>query len=467
MSHLPKIAIVGRPNVGKSHLFNRICKQRLSIVDEMEGVTRDRLYAKAEVFGHPFELIDTGGIHTKSKEKFNEEIKRQAEIAIEEADSLIMVVDSQVGVTDLDIEVAHILLKTKKPVCLAINKIDDPSKEYLEHHFFQLGIQKMIPVSAEHGLNIAELLESALEEVECPKVIEEEEEGIKVAIVGRTNVGKSSLLNAILNDERSVVSTIPGTTRDAIDAKFSYEDQEFTLIDTAGIRRKKSETEVVDKFAAIRTVEAIERSDVCLLILDSLEGLTTQEKRIAKSIEEAGKGCLLLFNKWDLMKGVRMEHLIKTLERDVPFLKHCPKIFISAKTHRNIDKIFPEIKKVYASAEFRISTHQLNKFITLAIQKNHPPMIQGRRLRIYYMAQVGTRPPTFVMFVNHPNLMHDTFKKYLINQFREQYQFTGVPLRFYLRGKGEASRRRDRALPKEEEIIPDEEPEYFLEEELD
>lgn len=436
MTHLPKLAIVGRPNVGKSALFNRICKQKIAIVDEAEGVTRDRLYAESDLFGFHFEVIDTGGINPRSNVPFNEEIKRQAEIAIEEADTIIQVVDGQIGVTDLDQEVAKILLQTQKPVCLAVNKIDNLSQSSLAYQFYSLGIPRIIPVSAAQGWQIAELLETAFEHVSVE--VEERTDhpnAIKVAIVGRPNVGKSSLVNYLLDEERCIVSPIPGTTRDSIDISFSHQDQLYTLIDTAGIRRKRAEHEVVDKFAAIRTERAIERSDLCILILDVQQGMTAQDKKIANRIEEAGKGCIILLNKWDLVKGFRMEHCLRSIEEEVPFLKHCPKLFISAKMGRNVDKIFPLVQEVYQNGLTRITTHQLNKFIGAALQKNHPPMMMGKRLRIYYMAQVDVQPPRFILFVNYPNLMTDTYQKYLYNQFRETYAFTGVPILLYLKGK--------------------------------
>lgn len=436
MTHLPKLAIVGRPNVGKSALFNRICKQKIAIVDEAEGITRDRLYAESELFGLHFEVIDTGGINLRSKVPFNEEIKRQAEIAIEEADTIIQVVDGVVGVTDLDQEVAKILLQTQKPVCLAVNKIDNLSQMPLMHQFHGLGISRIVPVSAAQGWQIAELLETAFEKL--PKAKEEKEEhpdAVKVAIVGRPNVGKSSLVNYVLDEERCIVSPIPGTTRDSIDISFSQDGHLYTLIDTAGVRRKRAEHEVVDKFAAIRTDRAIERADLCVLILDVQEGMTAQDKKIANRIEEAGKGCLIVLNKWDLVKGFRMEHCLRGIEEEVSFLKHCPKLFISAKTGRNVEKIFPLIREIHENSLKRVTTHQLNKFIGLALQKNHPPMIQGKRLRIYYMAQVDVQPPKFVLFVNYPNLMSESYKKYLYNQFRETYAFTGVPINLFLKGK--------------------------------
>lgn len=429
-----KLAIVGRPNVGKSALFNRICGKRIAIVDEAEGITRDRLYAEAEHFDFPFEVIDTGGIDRGSPDQFQEEIRRQAHIAIQEADTLVMVVDAQVGITKLDQELAQLLLKTEKPLTLAINKIDDPTHKALLHAFYGLGISKMVAVSAVHGYQIAELLDYAWEGFK-PQETEKKVPAIKVSIIGRTNVGKSTLVNSLLDEPRCVISPLAGTTRDSVDIPFEFQGRPYTLIDTAGIRRKKSEHYAVDKFAAIRTERAIERSDVCLLMLDAQEGLTTQEKHIAKKIEAAGKGCIIALNKWDLIKGFRMEHLLKALQEESPFLAYCPILCISAKEGRNLEKILPEIDKVYASSQTRITTHQLNKFVIRAMQLNHPPMISGKRLRIYYLTQVAVHPPSFVLFVNKPTLMHDSYRKYLINSFRRTFPFTGAPLVMHLRGK--------------------------------
>jgi GTP-binding protein len=435
MPALPKIAIVGRPNVGKSALFNRICKKKIAIVDEAEGVTRDRIYQKSDCFGRPFEVIDTGGIDPRSKADFNEHIKQQAEIAIEEADSIILVVDGTVGVTPLDLEVAKILQRTKKPLCLAVNKVDSPFQTDLIYPFMKLGIKTVIPVSATQNWHIAELLEASLNPLPVEEISTIDPSTLRIAIVGRPNVGKSSLVNYLLSEERCVVSPIPGTTRDSVDVTFTYEGQVFTLVDTAGIRKKKSEHEVVEKFAAIRSQRAIENADICFLMLDAKDGLTAHDKRIAREIEDQGKGCVLLFNKWDLVKGFRMEHCLQGIEQEVPFLLHCPKVFLSATTGRNVDKIFPLALDVKKASELRITTGQLNRFLNLSTQKYHPPMIQGKRLRIYYMAQIDIKPPRFVLFVNYPNLMLDTYKKYLMNQFREFFSFTGVPIVFYLKGK--------------------------------
>jgi GTP-binding protein len=436
MYKILKLALVGRPNVGKSALFNRICKKKIAIVDEMEGVTRDRLYAGADFFGRPFEIIDTGGMDSHSKIPFQEEVRRQTEIAIEEADVIVMVVDARVGITTLDEEVAKLILRTGKSVTLAVNKIDDFEHLDLLHQFHSLGISKIVAVSAVQGFQIAELLETAFRDVEFPKQIQHSNsKQIQVAIVGRPNVGKSTFLNFLLKEERSVVSPVAGTTRDSIDVDIEVDGCSFTLIDTAGIRRKHAEHEVVDKFAAIRTERAIERADVCIMILDAQEGITSQEKRIARHIEEHGKACILLFNKWDLVKGFRMEHCLQGIQQMASFLTHCPTLFVSARTGRNLEGLFKHVQEVHAQRNRRITTGQLNRFMERTLQKYHPPMIQGKRLRIYYLAQVDTCPPRFVFFVNDPDRMCETYKKYLINQFREMYQFTGVPLVFALKGR--------------------------------
>ncbi|HEY2810754.1 MAG TPA: ribosome biogenesis GTPase Der [Rhabdochlamydiaceae bacterium] len=452
-----KLALVGRPNVGKSALFNSICKKRISIVDEAEGITRDRLYASAELFGKPFEVIDTGGINPQSRVAFQEEIRRQTEIAIEEADALVMVVDLKAGVTGLDEYVAHLLLRTGKPVVLAVNKVDDFFLRDAVYPFYSLGISQVVAVSAVHHYQIAELLEAALGGIALPEEEEVADPSIRVAIVGRPNVGKSTIVNYLLDEERCVVSPIAGTTRDSIDVDIWANDTRFTLIDTAGIRRKKAEKEVVDKFAAVRTLGAIERADVCVLVLDAVQGMTVQEKRIAHEIEEQGKGCIVLFNKWDLVKGFRMEHCKKSFEIDIPFFTHCPLLFVSGKSGRNLDGLFAFVKQVHEEQNRRITTGQLNKFLEKVVQKYHPPMIDGKRLRIFYMAQVDVTPPRFVLFVNNPELMVDSYKKYLLNQFREAYSFTGAPIVFILKARtqrqdGGKSQKHSVEIPSEEDV---------------
>lgn len=434
MKRLIKIAIVGRPNVGKSALFNAICKKKISIVDEAEGVTRDRIYAKSENFGTPFEIIDTGGMGRKD-DPYGEHIFRQADIAIKEADTIIMVVDGTSLPLELDMQVAKFLHRSKKPVCLAINKIDHRALADSIFEFSTLGIEKMVPVSAIHGYQIAELLETALKDVPVPEEELLEPEFPQIAIIGRPNVGKSTLLNALVGDERSIVSPLAGTTRDSIDTEVVFKDKTYVFIDTAGIRKRHKEKDVVEKFAFIRTEGAIERSSVCLLIIDALQGITAEEKKIAKMIEESKKSCIVLINKWDLAKGFRMEHCLQGIEEEVPFLAHCPKICISALTKRNLDKIFHTVDEVLEAYSSRVSTGKLNKCLVSAMQLYHPPVLGGKRLRVYYMTQVGIKPPHFVLFVNQPKLCEPTYQKYLINTLRDTFGFKGVPLVFQLKAK--------------------------------
>jgi GTPase len=469
MSKRIKLALVGRPNVGKSALFNRICKKRIAIVDEAEGVTRDRLYADAEFFGKPFEVIDTGGINPQSEVLFQEEIRRQAEIAIEEADVIIMVVDATVGITALDEYVARLLLRTGKSLVLAANKVDDLSKMDLIYSFYSLGISRIVGVSATQNFQIAELLEATFQDVQFREEESAENDTIRIAIVGRPNVGKSTIINYLRGEERCVVSPIAGTTRDSIDIEVFDGDHRLTLIDTAGIRRKTAEHDVVEKFAAVRTQRALERADVCVLIVDAVRGMTGQEKRIAFEIEAQGKGCIVLFNKWDLVKGFRMEHCRKSFEIDTPFLNHCPLLFVSGKTGRNLDGLFKTVKEVYEQQNRRITTGQLNKFVEKAVQKYHPPMLESKRLRIYYLAQVDVQPPRFVLFVNHPKLMAETYKKYLIHQFRETYGFLGAPIQFFLKGRiaKEEKTEHSAAPPQfEHDLLPKAEEFIFEEDEL-
>lgn len=439
MKKVPLVAIVGRPNVGKSALFNTICRKRVAIVDEAEGITRDRLYYDSELFGRPFRLVDTGGIDSRSKAPFNELVKKQAEAAIEEADSLIMVVDVRSGVTSLDRELASILLKTEKPVVLAVNKIDSQAQETEIYPFLQLGFQKVIGVSALHQFQIAELCEEALAPFPADEDIHTEEEGpLKIAILGRPNVGKSSLINRLLAEERCIVSPIAGTTRDSIDTDLIVGDRTYTLIDTAGIRRKGGEKEVVDKFAAIRTERAIARCDICILILSADEGITDQDKQIAQTIEESGKGCILLLNKWDLIKGVQMEPVHRDLNEALPFFQHTPKLCISATTGRNCEaeKIAELIDTVHENLIFRIPTGELNRLIAQAIASHPPAMMQGgKRLHIYYATQAGTQPPEIVLFVNNKTLLQQSYLRYIQNEIRKVHPFTGCPLRLTVKQK--------------------------------
>lgn len=432
-----KIAIIGRPNVGKSALFNRMVGGSISIVGEKEGITRDRLYGRVEAFGRSFDIIDTGGIDADGHIPFANEVRMQAEIAMEEADGLIMVVDGRVGITTLDARIASLLLRGGKPLILAVNKTENDRGERSIIPFYALGIKTMLPISAIHGDNIAELLE--LVAPLCPEERHDEGmrrgEGIKVAIVGRPNVGKSTMINTLFGEERCIVSPVAGTTRDLIDVPVEYEGEIFTFIDTAGIRRKKSERDVVDKFAFIRSERAIERADICILMIDVREGITTQEKHIAKMVEKKGKGALIFCNKWDCVKGVRMEHCRRRFESEVPFLNFCPKVFGSALSGTNALKIFSHVREIYGYLHKRVSTGALNTFVAKVLRNAPPPVVGGRRLRVYYMAQVDIHPPRFVFFVNHPDRLSETYRKYLTNQFRRTYTFRGAPLTFHFRGR--------------------------------
>jgi len=434
MKSLPKIALVGRPNVGKSALFNCICKKRLAIVDASEGVTRDRHVCDVEFFGTRFEIVDTGGMDPFSSLPMNEAVRLQAEVAIEEADGIIFVVDLKVGLTQLDEEIARRLHRSSKPVVVAVNKTDLPKDEYLIYLFQSLGFTNYVAVSAAQNWQITELVEAALEKV--PKGNEVGvERGLSLALVGRPNVGKSSLVNFLLSEERCLVSPMPGTTRDSIDVSFSCGGKPYTLIDTAGIRKGKVLHEVADVIALQRTRLAIDRADVCLLMLDANLGISAQDKRIAAEIRAAGKGCIVLLNKWDLVKGCRMEHCMRSLDEDVFFLRHCPKIAVSAKGGRNVEKIFPGVLDVAQAQSQRIETGHLNRFVEEMMSKYSPPSLRGKRLRIYYMTQVAVSPPRFVLFVNHPSLMARSYERYLHNQFRKRYGFAGSPIVFQVRGK--------------------------------
>lgn len=431
---LPKIALVGRPNVGKSALFNRLCGKRRAIVDEQEGITRDRIYGQLKYLQWNATVIDTGGIDPQSKGDFRQEILMQTELAIEEADVLIMVVDVQTGLTELDRRVAGQLLRRGKAVFLAVNKIDHVELEAQGAPFYALGIKATHFVSANHGYQVAELLDDVLSKL--PKVSPlPDAKRIPVAFLGKPNVGKSTLVNALLGDDRCIVSATAGTTRDALDCEFSFQERDYTLIDTAGIRRKHKEKELVEKFAAMRAASALERSQIALLMLDAEQGFSTQEKRLARQIDAKGKGCVLFFNKWDRVKGISMQSSARAARQQVPYLAHCPMIFGSALSGRNVETALTAIATTFDKLHQRIGTGTLNRFFEETVARQSPPAIEGRRLRIYYAAQVQTLPPTFILFVNQPKLLLAPYKRYLVQQIRSAFGFEGVPLLLYTRGK--------------------------------
>ena len=425
-----KLAVVGRPNVGKSFLFNRIVKKRIAIVDEEEGVTRDRISAKAFFEDKSFEVIDTGGIDFFKKDELQNNMTAQAFFAMEAADAVVMVVDGKTGITELDRKIAKILLKEKKPIFLAVNKMDRAADENFLYQFSCLGIKEIVAVSALNDRNISLLLKKVLKDGSFSE--EDSVSSIKIALIGRPNSGKSTLFNTLLEENRSIVSEIAGTTKDSIDVCLSKDGEHFTFIDTAGIRRKNKEKTVLEKYAFLRTEESIDKADICLFLLDVREGITSQDKKILSQISEKKKGCILLFNKWDLVHGFRMEHCSKSIDQSYSYLPH---LFISAKAKRNTDKIFSLIKEVEKERRKKISTSVLNAFMEKCMQRCHPPMILGKRLRIYYLTQLSSLPPHFLLFINYKNLLTRTYKKYLINQFRKEFGFKGIPIEFEIRQK--------------------------------
>lgn len=425
-----KIAIVGRPNVGKSHLFNRITGGRKSIVEDVPGVTRDRLYAEAEFFGKRAIFIDTGGIASDNEGLFSKSIRIQAQIAIEECDAIIFVVDGITGITVYDEDVLALLRKTDKHVILAINKMDLEKEMGDFSEYYSLGLDNIFPVSSMHGDGVANLLDHL-----CTITPDTDEEELKipprVAIIGRPNVGKSTILNKLLGKERSLISPIAGTTTDSLDSQIDG----VCFIDTAGIKRKQKEHETVEKYARIRTENAIKRADICLLVLDASAGFTAQDKKIFSEIVEHKKGCIFYINKWDLITNTQKEHLMKRMKEILPEAKHLPTLIGSALKDRELKGLFEMIERVHENYNRRITTGQLNSFVEKVIQENSPPIIGTRRLRIYYLTQGSSAPPMFILFVNYPDLMPNSYQRYLQNRFKEAYDFLGIPLTFYLKAK--------------------------------
>lgn len=425
----PVVAIVGRPNVGKSTIFNRLAGERISIVEDTPCVTRDRIYARTEWLGHPFNLIDTGGIDI-GDEPFLTQITEQAEIAIEEADVIIFVVSVKEGVTDADEKVARILYRTDKPVVLAVNKVDNPELRADIYDFYSLGFGEPIPVAGTHGIGTGDLLDKIIKEF--PKdATNEEDDSIKFSFIGRPNVGKSSLVNAILGENRVIVSNIEGTTRDAIDTRFETEDgTKYTMIDTAGIRKKGKVYENTEKYSVLRAMRAIDRSDVVCVVLNAEEGIREQDKHVAGYAHEAGRAIVIVVNKWDTLKkdNKTMSDFENLIRQEFQYLSYAPIVFVSAKTKQRLDKLPELIKRVNDNHEQRISSAVLNDVVMDAIAHNPTPTDNGKRLRIYYATQVAIKPPTFVIFVNDPELMHFSYERFLENQIREAFDFEGTPI---------------------------------------
>ncbi|HWR18183.1 MAG TPA: ribosome biogenesis GTPase Der [Clostridia bacterium] len=435
----PIVAVVGRPNVGKSTFFNKIIGRRIAIVEDTPGVTRDRIYGDAQWLTHDFTLIDTGGIEPEKDDIISAQMRRQAELAIETADVILFLVDGREGITASDEDVAALLRRSKKPVVLAVNKVDNQKFEDSVYDFYSLGIGDPFTISAEQGLGLGDLLDEIVKHFDESTIPEREDE-TKIAVVGKPNVGKSSLVNALLGQERTIVSDIPGTTRDAIDSPFTYNGENYILIDTAGIRRKRAiEDESIERYSVIRSLGAVRRADVVLIVVDASEGMSEQDVRIAGYVHEEGKASVLIVNKWDKIEKDThtMNEFQKKLASDLAFMDYVPMLFISAKTGQRVPKVLETAKMAYVQNCTRIKTGTLNDVVAEAVSMNEPPSDKGRRLKIYYATQTGIKPPTFVLFVNDPDIMHFSYKRYLENYFRKSFGFTATPLRIYVRKRGE------------------------------
>lgn len=431
----PIVAVVGRPNVGKSTFFNKIAGRRISIVEDTPGVTRDRIYADAEWLGHEFVLIDTGGIEFAPDDVILEQMRIQSQIAIDTADVILFMVDVREGITATDHEVADILRKTRKPVLLVCNKADTQKLEDDMYDFYSLGLGSPIPISSQQQLGLGDLLDKVVERFPPSKDREDDGDVTKVAILGKPNVGKSSLVNRLLGEERVIVSDRPGTTRDAIDTPFTVGDREYVLIDTAGIRRKSRISHNIERYSVIRALTAVTRSDVSILVIDACEGPTEQDTKIAGHIHDEGKGCIVLVNKWDLVdKDNRtLEEYRRNIRKRLAFIDYAPVMFVSAKTGRRVDRILDMVCRVSGQAALRVSTGVLNDVIGEATLMNQPPSDKGKRLKIYYATQFAVKPPTFILFVNDKKLMHFSYLRYMENQLRDAFGFEGTPIRIIVR----------------------------------
>ena len=436
----PTVAIVGRPNVGKSTLFNKITGKRISIIEDTPGVTRDRIYADAEWAGRQFTLIDTGGIEPSSKDDILVKMRLQANVAMEMADVIIFLTDIKEGLTAADKDVAAILIKCGKPVVLACNKADNVSTGSFDHYeFYNLGMGDPIAVSSIHGTGTGDLLDEVIAFFPPKSEAENEDESIKVAVIGKPNVGKSSMINKILGEERLIVSDMAGTTRDAIDTKITFGETEFTFIDTAGIRRKSKVDDKVEKYSVLRSYQAIERADICIMVIDGTEGVTEQDTKVAGYAHEQGKGMIIAVNKWDIVEkdGKTMDEFRKNLKKDLIFMTYAPSVFVSAKTGLRLKELFDMIVNVSNQQCMRIKTGMLNDILSEATAMVQPPSDKGRRLKIFYGTQVSVKPPTIIIFINDTRLMHFSYERYIENQIRKVFGFTGTPLRFIFRERND------------------------------
>ena len=436
----PVVAIVGRPNVGKSSLFNVIAGSRISIVKDTPGITRDRIYADANWLDRDFTIIDTGGIEPDSSDIILSQMRQQAQIAIDTADVIIFMVDVRQGLVDSDQKVCDMLRRSRKPVILCVNKVDDIRKYGNDvYEFYNLGIGEPYPVSAANRQGLGELLDAVADHFPDTASSEEEDDRVKIAIVGKPNVGKSSIINRLMGNDRVIVSDIAGTTRDAIDTDISHNGKEYVFIDTAGLRRKKNVKEELEHFMVIRTVAAIERSDVVILVIDAADGVTEQDAKIAGIAHDAGRGIIIAVNKWDLIEkdNKTTGKFEKDIRNILSFIPYAHIVFISAQSGQRITKLYDLVDMVYANASMRIATGVLNEIMTEAVSLQQPPSVKGKRLKLFYMTQVGVKPPTFVIFVNDKELMHFSYTRYLENQIREAFGFKGTPLKFIIRERGE------------------------------
>ena len=432
----PIVAVVGRPNVGKSAFFNYIVGKRISIVEDTPGVTRDRIYAAAEWRGREFTVIDTGGIEPFSDDKILKKMRIQAEIAIETADIIILITDIKSGVTAADMEVAQMLYKSGKPIIIAVNKVDQVGETPTEvYEFYNLGIGEIFPISSLHGLGMGELLDAVYDHFDKEIVNEEEDDVIRVAIIGKPNAGKSSLLNKFIGEERAIVSDKPGTTRDALDTPVEHNGTKYVFIDTAGIRRKSKIYDNIEKYSILRAWTAIERADVCIVMIDAKDGVTEQDTKVAGYAHEEGKGIIVAINKWDLIEkenSTYKKYTDQTKEK-LAFMKYAPVTTISAKTGKRVESLYDMIEAVYNSCCIRVPTGILNDILNDAMAMVQPPSDRGKRLKIFYITQASIKPPSFVLFVNNKNLLHFSYQRYIENQLREAFGFYGTPVRFFVR----------------------------------
>jgi len=435
---LPIVAIIGRPNVGKSTLFNKIVQKRISIVENHPGVTRDRIYGQAEWLGKEFSVIDTGGIEPHTNDEMLVNMRRQAQLAIDTADVIIFIVDGKSGLTANDFEIASMIRKTSTPYILAVNKLDGYEKQNLIYEFYKLNLGNPFAISAEHGLGIGDLLDEVVSSFKNTETAYEAKR-VKIAVVGRPNVGKSTLINSLLGEERVIVSNIPGTTRDAIDTIFNYEGQSYTLVDTAGLRKKNKIYENIERYSTIRSIKAIEEADICLLMMDATQNISDQDLKIAGLIESRSKAVIIVVNKWDLVNKETntMKNITDEIRKKFHFIDYAPVLFISALNKSRTDKIMPQIKDILAEYDKKISTGLLNSMVNDAILAHQPPSKNGKRLKIYYATQTETHPPAFTFFVNDVSLIQTSYRKYLLNRLREAFEFNGVPILLKFKSRGE------------------------------